>query len=956
MRSDHTSSVLQRLLAAAVPLAMLPAAVLFVAMLNGCDSERGFSLDFEKYTLDNGLEVVLHKDRSDPLVGVAILYHVGSNREVPGKTGFAHLFEHMMFQESQHIGQDQFFLKIQGAGGTLNGGTWEDGTIYYEVVPRNTLEMALWMESDRMGFLLSTVTPEALRNQQEVVQNEKRQRVDNRPYGRTSYVINKLLYPAGHPYNWQVIGSLDDLRRASLADVHEFYRKWYGPNNATLVVAGDFDDQKTKEWIEKYFGEIKPIERAEDPVPKPVKLEVAQRVYFEDDFARSPELNMVFPTVEQYTKDIYALTMLGQLLADGKKAPLYSVIVKEKKLAPSVSANQSSLELAGVFRIRVRAFPEQNLGDVEQAVKEGLARFEKEKFTDKDLDRIKAKAETRFYQRISSVLGKCFQLAIFNEYAGSPDYIVTERQRILSVTKDDILRVYGQYVKDKPYVLTSCVPRGKAVLSAADSREFTIPADDANIRAPEGAVVSMDTIPSSFDRSKEPPQGPDPLLNLPAVWDANLDNGMRVLGIEHTELPLVQFQVTLRGGTLGEDPAHAGAANLLARLMTEGTKNRTPVELEEAIDGLGASIRMYASKEAVTLTASCLASRFAETYALAEEILLQPRWDEKEFERLKKEVVEQIRRNRANPAVIAGNVFNRLVYGSDNPLGRSVLGTTESVSAMTLDDLKTYYDRNFSPSVAHVAVVGDVSKPDALSTFSSLSRKWEVKDVDLPEPTMPAMPERPTLYFVDFPGAKQSEIRIGYLALAYTDPDFYPAYVMNYKLGSSFNSIVNMILREEKGYTYGARTGFSASRYPGTFTARAGVQTDATFESVKIFRDEMLKYREGISAEDMDLTRNALLKSNARRFETLGALLSMLNTIAAYDLPLDYVKRQEEVIRKMTVERHRELAQKYIDPERMVYLVVGDAATQLASLKRLGLGTPVMLTADGVRLKGRERL
>ncbi len=309
-------------------LSIMFLAVLFI--LSGCSQKSTeFKISYKQYQLDNGLNVVLHEDKSDPIVSVAILYHVGSNREVIGRTGFAHLFEHMMFQESKHVGQDQFFKKIQGAGGTLNGGTWKDGTVYFEIVPKNALEMALWLESDRMGFLLPTVTQEAFENQQGVVQNEKRQRYDNQPFGHTNYVIDKLMYPENHPYNWQTIGEMEDLKNATLTDVHEFYKRWYGPNNATLVVAGDFDEEQTKRMIEKYFGELKASDKIENMNPMQIFLDETKRAYHEDNFAESPELNMVYPTVEQFTKDSYALDFLGELLAGNKKSPIYKLIVEE---------------------------------------------------------------------------------------------------------------------------------------------------------------------------------------------------------------------------------------------------------------------------------------------------------------------------------------------------------------------------------------------------------------------------------------------------------------------------------------------------------------------------------------------------------------------------------------------------------------------------------------------------
>ena len=910
----------------------------------------------EKYKLANGLEIIFHEDKSDPIVAVAIQFHVGSNREEKGRTGFAHLFEHMLFQESQHVGQDQFFKKIQGAGGTLNGGTWFDGTVYYEVVPKNALEMVLWLESDRMGWLLSTVTQESFINQQDVVQNEKRQRNDNRPYGHTGYVINKLLYPESHPYNWQVIGSLEDLKNATLEDVRDFYKKWYGPNNATLVIAGDFDKAEARKLIEKYFGEIKKGPKTADPKPMLVKLNTTKRAFHEDNFARSPELTMTFPTTEQFSKDSYALDLLANLLSDGKKAPLYKVMVEEQKLAPSVSAYQRSLEVAGTLTIRIRSFPGKNLTDVEKAIHTTFARFEKEGFTEKDLSRIKAQTETNFYNSISSILGKSFQLAQYNEYAGSPDFITKDIQNSLDVTSKDIWRVYNTYIKGKNYILTSFVPKGKTDLVAENSDLFPVVEEkivaENKTSAKETTQVSpVPKIPSSLDRSTEPARGPSPAISVPEVWSHTYSNGMKVYGIEHTELPLVRFSLTLKGGMLLDNPNKIGVANLMTDIMMEGTKNKTPLELQEAIDALGSSINMYTSNQSITISANTLSSKLDKTWKLVDEILLEPRWDEKEFTRIKSETIENINRRGANPSIIASNVYNRLLYGPDHILSHATIGTKESVSSITLDDLKNYYKNNYSPSVTHISIAGAISKADAIALFKPLEKKWAAREVKFASYKTPAPPASSKLYFVDVPNAKQSQLRVGYLALPYKHKDYYPAYVMNYKLGGSFSGTLNLILREEKGYTYGARSGFSGSSYPGPFTASSSVRSNVTLESMQIIKDELKKYREGISADDLKFTKDALIQSNALRFETLGALLGMLNAIATYDLPADYVKDREAKVRAMTLASHKELAQKYIKADGMIYLVVGDAATQAPRLKELNLGDPIMLDANGNPVK-----
>ncbi len=918
--------------------------------------EQQFKIDSETYRLDNGLEVILHPDQSDPIVAVAIQFHVGSNREEPGRTGFAHLFEHMMFQESQHVGQDQFFKNIQSAGGTLNGGTGPDSTTYFEVVPKNALEMVLWMESDRMGYLLSRVTQDAFVNQQNVVQNEKRQGVDNRPYGHTGHVIGKLLYPEGHPYNWTVIGSMEDLTHATLTDVHAFHQKWYRPNNATLVVAGDFDRTQTRALIEKYFGEIPAGEAVADPVARPVTLSQTKRAYHEDNFAKAPELNMVFPTVEEYHPDMYALDILGDLFARGKKAPLYKVLVEEKKLAPSASGYNRSAEIAGTFRMRVRAFPNTRLTEVEEAIHEAFTRFETDKFTEKDLERIKIRMRTAFFNQISSVLYKAFTLAQYNEYAGSPDYMAVYFERLLAVTTEDVWRVYNTYLRDKPYVLTSFVPKGVGELVAQGSERFPIKeesigeqTDVQTTQAPD-TDVTVKEIPSRFDRSAMPISGPTPLVTLPEIWEGSTTNGIPILGIEHHELPLVEFRLRIRGGMLLDEPGKAGQGALCARLMNEGTRNKTPIELQDAIDELGAGISVNAGREALTISAHCLISEIDQVIELVREILLEPRWDTKEFARIKQQTLESIRRNQDNPTAVAGNVFAKLVYGRDHRLAGQVQGTDASVTSITLDDLKRYYANNLSASMADIAITGDLSQARAVQLCESLTA-WQARDVTLPQLPQPQTPAQTQLYFVDIPNAKQSQLRIGHLAPAFTHRDYFGTTVMNHKLGGSFNSVLNLILREEKGYTYGARSRFAGSHYPGTFSASSSVRSTATLDSVRIVRDELAKYRQGIPQDDLQFTKDALTKSNTRAFETLGALLSMLNRIATYDLAHDYVKQQEQIVQAMTLEEHRRLAQAYIHPDNMIYLVVGDAKSQLAGLSELGLGEPILLDKDGKAVK-----
>ncbi|MFO7617196.1 MAG: pitrilysin family protein [Bacteroidales bacterium] len=925
------------------------AILLGALFLGSCSTRQAGEAEirYEQFTLDNGLEVILHQDHSDPIVAVAIQFHVGSGRESPGRTGFAHLFEHFMFTRSENVDFGLFDQLIQNSGGMSNAGTGNDATTYFEVVSKNALEKVLWLESDRMGFLANAINKKALNIQQNVVQNEKRQYEDNAPYGFNEWVIAKNLFPEGHPYNWTVIGEMEDLFNATVEDAREFHARFYVPNNATLVIAGDFDPAETRKLVEKYFGEIPRGADLQDPEPQSVTLGETRRLAHEDNFARAGMLTMVWPAVEQYHPDSYALNYLARLLAEGKKAPLYKVIEKEKKLASRPEAYSSTMEVAGAFTVSVTANEGVNLKEVEDAVFESLERFEKEGFTEADVERIKAGLETGFYNGISSVLGKAFRLAQYNEFAGSPAFYRTDLQNMKAVTREDILRVYGLYIKDKPFLQTSFVPRGSPEMAVPGSLPAGVKEEDiltaTEVEIDESAEEEIVKTPTSFDRTVIPADGPQPVVTIPAVWNRTLSNGMGAWGIEHNELPLVNFTIILKGGHYLDQPDKPGVASLMASLMNQGTRYRTPLELEEAIETLGSSIRISGGATSISLSANCLLRNYEATIDLAREMLLEPRWDEEEFELARTRVINQLKQQKASPSALAREVFNRRIYGQDHILGFNTIGTLESVENITLQDLKDFYEIHFKPSVAHYHVAGQIKERRAMSSLAKLVDQWPAGEVVFPEYPLPEPLRESRVVFVDVPGAKQSVIQIGALALAKTDPDFFPATVMNDHLGGNFLSLVNQVLREQKGFTYGASTSFSGSYLPGPFQAFAMVRSTATLESIEIFKSLMETYREGISEENLNNTKNYLANSYTQNFETLRALTGMLGEISLYGLPVNYVMAEQEMIRNLTVERHRELARKYIDPGRMYYVVVGDAATQAAQLKALGFGDPEIL-------------
>ncbi|MHA7058150.1 M16 family metallopeptidase [Aquimarina sp. M1] len=910
---------------------------------------NGFNVDYEKFTLDNGLQVIFHVDRSDPVVAVALTAHVGSAREIEGRTGFAHLFEHLLFLESENLGKgglDKMSARIGGSG--ANGSTSRDRTNYYQTVPKDALEKMIWAEADKLGFFINTVTEPVLAKEKQVVKNEKRQSVDNRPYGHVSYVIDKHMFPKNHPYNWQVIGSLEDLQNATLQDVKDFYNRWYVPNNVTLTIAGDFDTVQAKEWVHKYFDEIQRGENIKPLEKRPVVLTETKKLYYEDNFALLPQLTMTWPAVHQYHPDSYALDVLSNYLSEGKKAPFNKIIVEDKQLAPNVTMFHYGSELAGQFRLMVRAFEKVNLNDLENAINESFEKFEAEGISEEDLNRIKAGLETNFYNSLSSVLGKGFQLAQYEIFAGDPGFINQDIKNILAVTTEDIIRVYNQYIKGKYYIATSFVPIGQTDLVLNNS---TL-AEVVEEKIVEGAEENFDPnvtatykkTPSSFDRSIEPPYGETPKVTMPDIWEEKLNSGIQIYGMENDEVPLVQFRMNIKGGLLLEDNEKVGVSNLLAQLMTKGTKNKTTEELENSIKSLGAIINIRATDENIMISGSTLSKNYDKTIDLINEMLLEPRWDEKEFQLLKQSVISQIQEQKANPRSIASNEYAKLIYGKDHILSRNNLGTETSVNAITISDLKQYYNAHVSPTVTKFHIAGDISKSKAIEALANLDTTWQSKEVRFKEMSVPNAPERSRVYFYDVPDAKQSVLRFGYPAMAATDADYYPARVMNYRLGGGgFASQLTQQLREGKGYTYGIRSGFSGGTLPGPFTISSGVRSNVTYESSKLVKEILENYGKNYNKNDLEITKSSLIKSNARASETLGAKLNILTNISTLQYPKDYISQREEIVNHMTVDDVKELANQYLDPNKMIYMVVGDAKTQLKKLEQLGFGAPILL-------------
>jgi zinc protease len=917
-------------------------------------SQETFQLPFEKFTLDNGLEVILHEDHSDPIVALATVMHVGSSREKRGKTGFAHFFEHMSFNDSENVPRGSNRKMIPELGGSRNGYTTPDRTVYYEVVPKDAFEKLLWIDSDRLGFMINTVTESALNREIQVVKNEKRERTDNRAYGHTGEVIKKYLYPDDHPYSWTVIGSLDDLQSATLKDVKEFYSNYYGPNNASLVIAGDIDIKKTKELVKYWFGEIKKGTEVEAIKSRPVSLESTRSYYHIDNFAKLPELRIVFPTVEEYHKDMYSLDILGELLSASKNSPLYQTVVEEKKLAPRVSSYNNSMEIAGEFIIRIRANTGKDLDSIKLAIDEGFKRFERDGFSDKELERIKAKLETDLYRSIENALDKAFRLAIDNEFAGDPTFLIKRAKLTQAVTRDDIKRVYNKYIKDKHYLATSFVPKGQQelIIDGSELAEVMIEKvaeSGAKEDVSSGEEAVYEKTITINDRS-EPKLSEAPLFKMPDIWEHKLENGLKILGIENNETPLVNFEMTLSGGHLLDPMDKAGVASFLADLLKQGTKNKTAAELEEAIDLLGASIQIYADKEDIIIRGNALAKNFLPALELVEEILLEPRWDKDEFSRLKLKLKTELKDLEANANAISQNIFAKLLYGEEHILGMPTRGTFSSISNITLEDLKSFYQQNFSPSITAFHLAGNLAKADVIKSFTSLNKNWEAKDISFPNYQSSKKKLAGDVYFIDLPGSKQSVILLGYLALTRKDDDWNNLDYTNQIIGGGSSGRLFQLLRIEKGYTYGAYSRILSSLNIAPYSASTSVRANVTLKSLNLISDLYKNYKTTFTEKEVELTKNKVIKGNTRSYESLSAKIYLLKTISKYDLDTNYLDKEQNELMGMTLSDFHTVIDKYMSEDQMIYVIVGDKKTQLQDIKLFKKNNVIQLDIHGNKI------
>ncbi|MFY9308335.1 MAG: pitrilysin family protein [Bacteroidia bacterium] len=884
----------------------------------------GLSIPYEKYKLQNGLTIMIHEDHSDPIVNVQVMYKVGSNRESIGKSGFAHFFEHMMFQGSNHVKDEEHFQLVNMAGGDMNGFTTRDRTVYYETLPSNQLELALWLEADRMGFLLDSLTSKKFENQRDAVKNEKGQG-DNQPYGLLQELKDQTLYPLKHPYNWPVIGFTDDLNRASLEDVKNFFLRWYGPNNAILNVSGDVNPKEVVKLVEKYFGSIQAGPEVKKMKVAPVVLPADKYTSYKDNIYL-PLNYRVYPTVPQYHRDEAALELLADMMGDGNNSQFYKNFVKSK-LAIQAGVGYESSELGGEISIFILAYPPEDFNfpkmfnETDTKVKATIDEFDKTGITEEALQRAKAKKESSIIDKTSSVFSKSYELAEWERLLGKPFNLSDELDRYNKVTTADISRVLNKYIKGAGAAVVDVYPK----MGSKDTVKSFNPYATMQLGPdPEYANLKYNKPVDNFDRSKKPGAGPATTPKVPEFYTRNLKNGIRVLGTMEAETPKVVIYMELAGGDLvlkPEEYKKMGIASLTADIMNEGTQNYTTEQFSAELEKLGSNISFYGGKESTTIIVETQKKNLDATLKLFEEKLLRPRFDAEDFKRVKKQYKEQLKDEKTNPNVLASHAYNSILYGN-SPFG--IFPNVKNVDKLELEDVKSYYNNYYSPSVATLTVVGNISENEIAPKLEFLE-KWAAKEVVI-KPVVPNTPVEGTqLFIVNKDFAPQSIIMIGHPSIPFdATGDYFKNTIVNYPFGGAFNSRINLNLREDKGYTYGISSRFSGSLYNGTFTINTSVKRGATAVSLKEILKETKKYMEGgVTDEEINFTKSSILNSEALDYETSYQKALFLNKIGRYKLDKDFTVQQANLLKNMTKEEFNQQIKKAYK-SNLAVVVVGD--------------------------------
>jgi zinc protease len=887
-------------------------------------SERGTpSIPFEKFVLPNGLQVILHVDRKLPLVAVNEWFHVGSKNEKPGRTGFAHLFEHLMFEGSKNSPGNYFtFAEKIGANvweRGVNGTTNVDRTNYYITVPSGSLEKVLWLESDRLATLMDFLTKENLDHQREVVRNERRQSQENVPYGRSFRLIVENLFPPAHPYSWPTIGSHEDLVAATFDDVKEFFRRYYTPNNLSLVIAGDFDPVEARRLVERYFGPI-PAGPALDRPGRFVPALAGEKVIEVRDRVPQERVYVAFPSPPLFEEGDAELDLAAAVLTDGLDSRLSKALVYDKPLCTRVSAYQYSLEISGRFVIDATARPGVSLREVEDVISAEIARLAKTGPTPEELERVKTSFEFRFVSALETIGGKADQLNAYNTNFGEPGKLEQDLTRYRKAGVEDVRAAVSQWLDTKNRLLV----------------RFH---SEASGRA---------TVAASLDRSKEPPAGPQRPFRVPAVATERLPNGLTLYVVERPELPKVAFTLAVRAGVVADPPGKDGVANFAASAMRYGTKSRAALEIDGSFADLGTSLNAFAEREHAGLSLQVLKKNLPAALAILSDVVRNAAYPPPEFEREKKRLLDYLSQDATNAGEIAGRVQTMLAFGREHPYGRPRRGLPGTVAKIGREDLVAFHSRYWKPARGAVVFAGDITLAEARALATKAFADWSgtPPEVEIPAPR-PAPGGR--VYLVDRQDAAQTQICQFVPGAARATPDYDALLLADAVWGANTASRLNQNLRETRGYSYGAFSFPTFLTRGGVWAGWGAVQTDKTKESAVEFVKELkdLAGARPIGEKELGDAKSQHIRGYASQFETLVRVAEQIVALWSVGLPLSELARDPEETALTSLEAVNAAAKKYADPARASLLLVGDLSKIEPGIRDLKLGEIVHLDAEG---------
>jgi zinc protease len=895
---------------------------------------------YEKTTLPNGLEVILVEDHRLPIVAVNIWYHVGPANEAPGLTGFAHLFEHMMFAGTRHLPRGLADRLLEGAGATdSNGSTEFDRTSYYDTVPSNQLELALWVHADRMGYLLDVLDQAALSNQQDVVRNERRQSVENRPYGIVEEALNHALFPKTHPYYAAVIGSHADIQNAKLADVREFFKRYYGPNNASIVIAGDIDKARTRALVAKYFGSFRrspPVvhpQVATPPITRERRITVPDRVEL-------PRVYMAWLTPPAFQPGDAELAVTAQILAGGKSSRLYKTLVYERQIAQEAAAAQHSNALTSTFIVDATARPGHEPSELETAIDAELKALRDTGPSEQEVERARNTIETAMLTALEKLggTGLANQINEYNQYTGDPGYLPKDIERLRRVTAADVRRVAQAYLQPNARVIVAGVP-GKPDLGP----DVPTPPPPKAGKTDRAAGINRD----EAWRRTPPKPGPAPRFTLPQGESFKLPNGLTVIVYPNPALPLVAAELVVKSGSDANPSDQPGLAGFTAGMLDEGTATRSAPRIADEIAQLGAFLGSAVSSDASTVSLLALRSTFPQALDVLADVVLHPAFPTAEVERQRAARLGELTQQRDDPEQVAAVAAAGALYGPDHPYGYGQLGTEQAIRATTREDLVRFWRRHYVPANAALVVSGDVTADELRALAAARFGGWGRADAAVTSVGDPSG-TKARLVVVDKPGAPQTALRVTAVAAARKTPDYPAMQVMNAALGGLFSSRINLNLREDKGYSYGVYSAFRFNRTPGPFVIAGSVRTDVTGASVaEIFKEVNGMRARPLPAAELAGARDSQVYSLPGQFETNSGIGASLAETFVFDLPADYWRTLPDRYRAVTAAQVQAAAQKYLKPDQLKVIAVGDRAVILPQLQKLGLGQPEVRDVDG---------